>query len=274
MTAANRPRLAVAKFASCDGCQLSLLDCEDELLAIAECVDIANFPEASRRMLPGPYDITLVEGSITTPADRERIRALRAQSRHLICIGACATAGGIQALRNLADVAEFARAVYPHPEYLATLGTSTPIADLVPVDYELHGCPLDKRQLLEVVLAFAAGRRPQIAQESVCMECKARGNVCVLVAHGEPCLGPITQAGCGALCPAYNRGCYGCFGVKEQAQVEPLAGWLHARGLSRDEVARSLRTYNAAAEPLRIVAAQYAPGTDRSGAGGGPQHDA
>jgi sulfhydrogenase subunit delta len=209
-------------------------------------------------MLPGPYDIALVEGSITTPADRERIRDLRAQSRHLICIGACATAGGIQALRNLADVADFARGVYPHPEYLSTLETSTPISELVPVDYELHGCPIDKHQLLEVVLAFAAGRRPQIAQESVCMECKARGNVCVMVAHGESCLGPITQAGCGAICPAYDRGCYGCFGVREQAQVAPLAAWLNEQGVPRDQLLRSLRTYNTAAEPLQLVATQYA----------------
>jgi coenzyme F420-reducing hydrogenase gamma subunit len=258
MTSTHRPRLAVVKFASCDGCQLSLLDCEDELLAIAERVDIVSFPEASRRMLPGPYDITLVEGSITTPEDRQRIRDVRARTRHLICIGACATAGGIQALRNAADVAEFARATYPHPEYLSTLAASTPISDLVAVDYELHGCPIDKHQLLEVVLAFAAGRRPQVPQQSVCIECKASGRVCVMVAHGEPCLGPITQGGCGALCPTYGRGCYGCFGVSEQARVETLAGYLQGRGVSRDQVLRSLRSYNAAAEPLRLVADRYA----------------
>ena len=258
MATGNRPRLAVFKFASCDGCQLSLLDCEDELLAVAECVDIVNFPEASRRMLPGPYDIALVEGSITTPSDLERIRAVRDQSRHLICIGACATAGGLQALRNFADVGEFASAVYPHPEYLSTLKSSTPIAQAVPVDYELHGCPIDKHQLLEVVLAFAAGRSPEIARESVCMECKARSNVCVMVAGGQHCLGPITQAGCGAICPAYNRGCYGCFGVREQAQVGTLMEYLHEdHGMSREQLLRSLRSYNSAAEPLKIVAREY-----------------
>jgi coenzyme F420-reducing hydrogenase gamma subunit len=270
MISAHRPRLAVVKFASCDGCQLSLLDCEDELLAIAARVDIVSFPEASRRMLPGPYDITLVEGSITTPLDRERIRELRARTRHLICIGACATAGGIQALRNAADVADFARAVYPHPEYLSTLAASTPIAELVPVDYELQGCPIDKRQLLEVVLAFAAGRRPEVPQQSVCMECKARGSVCVMVARGEPCLGPVTQDGCGALCPTYGRGCYGCFGVREQAQVDTLATYLEEQGVSRDRILRSLRSFNAAAEPLRIVAEKYAapPGNAKRDGGG------
>jgi sulfhydrogenase subunit delta len=274
MTAVDRPRVAVVKFASCDGCQLSLLDCEDELLALAERVDFASFPEASRRMLPGPYDIALVEGSITSESDKARVRELRAQSRYLICIGACATAGGVQALRNLADVTEFAATVYPHPEYLAALGTSTPIADHVLVDYELHGCPVDKRQLVEVLLAFAAGRRPQITRESVCMECKSRGNVCVMVAQGEPCLGPITQAGCGAICPAYKRGCYGCFGVHEQAPVATLAAHMHAQGMPQDQVARSLRTYNAAAEPLRIVAEQYAAPVNGTGKDEGVARDA
>ncbi|MBM69777.1 MAG: oxidoreductase [Haliea sp.] len=257
MARSDRPRLAVFKFASCDGCQLSLLDCEDELLSIAERLDIVHFPEASRRMLTGPYDIALVEGSITTAHDRERLTEIREQSGFLVSIGACATAGGLQAMRNFADVSDYARTVYPHPEYLSTLETSTPIADYVAVDYELHGCPVDKYQLLEVVLAFASGRRPQIARESVCMECKARGNVCVLVAQGQHCLGPITQAGCGALCPAYSRGCYGCFGVKEQAQVGPLIDHLRAHhGMTLSQARRSLRAYNPAAEPLQIIALQ------------------
>src|SRR5208282_6390083 len=209
-----RPRLAVWKFASCDGCQLSLLDCEDELLAVAGQLDIAYFAEASRRMMRGPYDLSLVEGSITTPADAERILRVRRLSRHLVTIGACATSGGIQALRNFADVREFAASVYPHPEYLKTLATSTPISAHVPVDYELHGCPIDKGQLTEVLSAFLAGRKPSIAAHSVCIECKRRGTVCVMV-QGTPCLGPVTHAGCGAICPSFRRGCYGCFGPME-----------------------------------------------------------
>jgi sulfhydrogenase subunit delta len=206
----DRPRLAVWKFASCDGCQLSLLDCEDELLAVAGAFDIAYFAEASRRMLRGPYDLSLVEGSITTSADAERIQRVRRLSRRLVTIGVCATAGGIQALRNFADVREFAAAVYPHPEYLKTVAaTSTPISAHVPVDFELRGCPIDKRQLLEVIKAFLAGRKPAISGHSVCHECKSRGTVCVMVAHGPPCLGPVTHSGCGAICPAYSRGCCG-----------------------------------------------------------------
>src|SRR6185295_9045383 len=210
-----KPRLAVFKFASCDGCQLSLLDAEDELLAVAGALDIAYFSEATSRMAPGPYDVALVEGSITTPHDAERIREVRRQSRALITIGACATAGGIQALRNFADVDAFTSIVYASPDYISTLATSTPISAHVPVDFELNGCPIDKRQLLEVINAHLNHRRPRVRAHSVCVECKRRGTVCVTVAHGTPCLGPVTHAGCGALCPSYHRGCYGCFGPME-----------------------------------------------------------
>jgi coenzyme F420-reducing hydrogenase alpha subunit/coenzyme F420-reducing hydrogenase gamma subunit len=219
----SKPTLAVWKFASCDGCQLTLLDCEDELLDFSQTVSIAYFLEASSAMRPGPYDISLVEGSITTQADAERIRDIRAQSRRLVTIGACATAGGIQALRNFGDVAEFASVVYASPQYIGTLATSTPISAHVPVDFELRGCPIDRRQLLEVITALLAGRKPDIPDTSVCTECKRRGLTCVMVAHGTPCLGPVTHAGCGALCPAHSRGCYGCFGPMTGANVPALA---------------------------------------------------
>jgi coenzyme F420-reducing hydrogenase gamma subunit len=251
MVASRKPRLAVFKFASCDGCQLTLLDCEDELLAVTEHVEIANFPEASRAVVKGPYDITLVEGSITTPHDAERVREVRKQSRLLVTIGACATAGGIQALRNGRDVRELVAAVYPTPEYITTLDSSTPIAQHVPVDLELRGCPISKRQLLETLSALLNGRRPNLATGSVCMECKARGTVCVTVAHGTPCLGPVTQAGCGALCPAYNRGCYGCFGPKETPNTAALTRRLRVLGLDERDVERVYRTFNADAPAFR-----------------------
>lgn len=246
-----RPRLAVVKFASCDGCQLSLLDCEDELLAIAGAVEIANFPEASGDMRPGPYDVTLVEGSITTAHDAERIRALRAQTGVLVTIGACATAGGIQALRNFADAEEYVAAVYARPDYISTLATSTPIADHVRVDHELRGCPIDKGQLLELISALLAGRKPVLPLHSVCVECKLAGRVCVMVAHGTPCLGPVTHAGCGALCPGYDRGCYGCFGPAETANTAALAARWTALGASGRDIHRAFRNFNAAAEPFR-----------------------
>src|SRR3954451_3066137 len=238
MTERIRPRLAVWKFASCDGCQLSLLDCEDELLAVAGAVEIANFPEASSAISEGPYDLSLVEGSITTAHDAERILEVRAQSKFLVTIGACATAGGIQALRNFADIDDYVAAVYASPQYISTLATSTPISAHVPVDFELRGCPINKLQLIEVVSAFLAGRRPVTPAHSTCIECKLKGNVCVMVAHGTPCLGPVTHAGCGALCPSYDLGCYGCFGPKETPNAPSLSGRLAELGLDAGTIHR------------------------------------
>jgi sulfhydrogenase subunit delta len=247
----SRPTLAVWKFASCDGCQLSLLDCEDELLAIAERVGIARFTEVTSRSEPGPYDLSLVEGSITTPRDVERIREVRAMSRTLVSIGACATAGGIQALRNLRDVPQMVAAVYPRPDLIEMLHTSTPIAAHVKVDLELRGCPVDKRQLLEVIGAFVNGRKPNLPAHSTCLECKMSGAICVMVARGEPCLGPVTHAGCGALCPRHARGCYGCFGPSDAPRTQPLAARLLQDGRRPDEVVRLFSTFNAAAAPFQ-----------------------
>ena len=240
----RKPKLAVWKFASCDGCQLSLLDCEDELLQLAGEIEIAYFLEARRATVKGPYDLSLVEGSVTTAHDAERIRQVRRSSRYLVTIGACATSGGVQALRNFADVQDFLSAVYASPEYVSTLETSTPISEHVKVDFELNGCPISKRQLLEVISAFLHGKRPNVPSTSVCMECKRRGNVCVLVAHGTPCLGPVTHAGCGALCPSYDRGCYGCFGPMETPNTVSLTRQLKLLGMDDRGLDRVFRTFN------------------------------
>jgi sulfhydrogenase subunit delta len=254
----RKPRLAVFKLASCDGCQLTLLNCEQELLALAGEVDVSNFLEASREVVEGPYDLTLVEGSITTPHDAERIQEIREASRFLVTIGACATSGGIQALRNFADVGEFLLAVYASPSYIDTLATSTPVSEHVPVDFELRGCPIDRGQLLEVVNAFLHGRRPNVRPHSVCIECKRRGIVCVVVAHGTPCLGPVTHAGCGALCPAFARGCYGCFGPMETPNTAALAARWRELGATEDDLARVFRTFNANATAFREEADAHA----------------
>ncbi|GIV68303.1 oxidoreductase [Caldilinea sp.] len=258
MATQRKPRLAVWKFASCDGCQLSLLDCEEELLAVVEQVEIAYFLEASRAVVEGPYDLSLVEGSITTPADIERIREIREASRFLVAIGACATAGGIQALRNFGDVREFAAAVYAHPEYIETLKRSAPIAEHVFVDFELRGCPINKHQLLEVIAAYLHGRKPNIPTYSVCIECKLRGTPCVMVAAGVACLGPVTQAGCHALCPAYGRGCFGCYGPMETPNTASLMTWWREQlGASPQTIVRALRTYNAGNEVFRKESEAY-----------------
>jgi coenzyme F420-reducing hydrogenase gamma subunit len=251
MAQKRKPKLAVWKFASCDGCQLSILDCEDELLSIANAVDIAYFPEASRVMAKGPYDISLVEGSVTTPHDDARIQQIRSASKLLVTIGACATAGGIQALRNFKDVKEYASIVYASPQYIDSLGKSTPISDHVQVDYQLWGCPINKRQLVEVLSAFLNGRKPNVPAHSVCMTCKMHGTVCVMVAHGTPCLGPVTHDGCGALCPSYNRGCYGCFGPKETPNTHSLSEWWTRLGVKDRDIMRAFRTFNANTEAFR-----------------------
>ncbi|WP_437841481.1 oxidoreductase [Sorangium sp. So ce1153] len=251
-----KPKLAVWKFASCDGCQLSVLDLEDELLSLAAAIDIAYFKEATSLEGAGPFDLSLVEGSITTPADAERIIEVRRLSKALVTIGACATAGGIQALRNFANVREFLSVVYASPAYIETLATSTAIADHVPVDFELRGCPVNKRQLLEVISAFVHGRRPSIASHSVCVECKMRGNVCVMVT-GTPCLGPVTHAGCGALCPTYQRGCYGCFGPMEAPNMESLSRAFLAAGVPERDLVRLHRTFNANAPAFRAESERH-----------------
>ncbi|MCX7899800.1 MAG: oxidoreductase, partial [Methylocystis sp.] len=239
------------KFASCDGCQLSLLDCEDELLAVAGAVEIAHFLEATRASVKGLYDLSLVEGSVTTAHDAARIRQVRRSSRFLVTIGACATAGGIQALRNFADVHDYLSVVYAKPEYISALATSTAISEHVVVDFELRGCPISKHQLLEVVSAFLAGRRPTVPPHSVCVECKLAGNVCVMAAHGTPCLGPVTHAGCGAICPAYNRGCYGCYGPMETPNAPALSRWLQELGMDAEALKRVYRNFNANAPAFR-----------------------
>ncbi len=244
----RRPRLAVWKFSSCDGCQLTLLDCEEELLALADRLEVAYFLEASSAVVEGPYDVSLVEGSITTPDERERIQAIRQESTTVIAIGACATAGGIQSLRNYADVNAYARAVYDHPEVLEVLPTATPLAAHIEVDLELRGCPIAKEQLLETIGALLHQRRLQLPTVSVCQSCKRRGIPCVMVSRGVPCMGPITQAGCGALCPAVGRGCYGCFGPAETANVGSLMRWWRdTLGMDEEASRRALRTFNAAA---------------------------
>ncbi len=247
----KKPKVAVFKFASCDGCQLSLLDAEDELLEVTDSIQIAFFPEVSRRMLKGPYDLGIVEGSITTPHDVEHIRDIRKSCGILATIGACATAGGIQSLRNWKDIKDFVHIVYASPEYISTLDRSMPIGSFVHVDHELRGCPINKYQLVELISSLLNGRKPQIPTHSVCVTCKEKGTTCVLVARGIPCLGPVTQTGCGAICPSFNRGCYGCYGPMETPNTSSLSSRFLELGLTQHEILLAFRNFNAYAEPFR-----------------------
>jgi coenzyme F420-reducing hydrogenase gamma subunit len=249
-----KPRLAVFKLASCDGCQLQMLNLEDELLDIAGKVEICYFLEARSQILDGPYDVALVEGSVTTEHDVERVRDIRRNSQMLITIGACASAGGIQALRNMQDVDEYTRSIYANPSYIHTLSQSTPVAAHVTVDFAINGCPISRQQLLEVLTSLLIGRAPKLPTYSVCVECKRKGNVCVLVSRGIACIGPITQAGCGALCPGFNRGCFGCYGPMESANPDSLCHRLAMRGIRRAEILRLLNGFTGWAEEFRSAA--------------------
>jgi coenzyme F420-reducing hydrogenase gamma subunit len=251
---AARPRLAVFKFASCDGCQLQVLNLEQQLLDLADRFEIAHFLEASSRVEPGPYDVALVEGSITTAHDVERIERIREESTTLVTIGACASSGGIQHLRNRADVEDWKRQVYPHPEWIEALATSTPVSDHVRVDHVLEGCPVDAGQVLRVLTRALLGATPDLPGESVCMECKRRGYPCVVVTAGLPCMGPVTRAGCGALCPSLGRDCYACFGPHDDPNGEAWARRLREGGLSARDVATRFRGINGQREPFRRVA--------------------
>jgi coenzyme F420-reducing hydrogenase gamma subunit len=243
----GKPRLGVFKFASCDGCQLSLLDCEDELLTVADRVEIAYFTEAIRRPLDGSFDVALVEGSISAPEQEESIRDIRRRSRFLIVLGACASAGGIQGLRNLGQpgVDEALKIVYADPRYVASLAQSRPASAYVTVDLELPGCPINKRQLLGVLSQLLAGARPRLPDQALCLECKRRGLVCVVVAHGQPCLGPVTRTGCGVLCPSYDRPCFGCFGPAHQPNTAALAAQFEELGLAPEAIRRLFHAYYA-----------------------------
>jgi sulfhydrogenase subunit delta len=247
----SKPTVAVFKFSSCDGCQLSLLNLEDELLDLAGAVEIAYFLEARRQTIPGPYDIVLVEGSVTTPHEAARIREIRTQARFLVALGTCATAGGIQALRNFLNVQDLALKVYEYPEYLDVLEQSTPISQHVKVDLELWGCPVNKYQVLEVIAALLQNRKPFLPAHSVCLDCKRQGTVCVEVASGTPCLGPVTRTGCGAICPANGRGCYGCFGPAPSAEYKILARLLKSLERYPGEAVHLLRNFAGYAPQFR-----------------------
>ncbi len=249
-----KPKVAIYKFSSCDGCQLSILNLEDEILDLASAVDIAYFLEATRSVKPGPYDIGIVEGSITTPHEADRIKDVRAECKFLIALGTCATAGGIQALRNFARVEEYARAVYAHPEFLQTLDTSTPISANVPVDLEIWGCPVNKGTVVEVLAALLQNRRPNFPPSPVCLECKRRNIVCVAVAQGIPCLGPVVHGGCGALCPANGRGCYGCFGPSSAGNFTSLVAAMVPHDRYPNETANLLRSFSSHAPAFRTAA--------------------
>lgn len=249
-----KPRMAVHKFASCDGCQLTFLNMGETLLQLADMVELVHFAEAGPVAPDATVDIAFIEGSVTTEHDLERIRQIRSHSGFIVAFGACATAGGIQALRNFADAREWLSEVYATPEYIDSLATSTPMSDHVKVDLEIWGCPPNRHQVLGAIRAWLYGTLPEQSQDKVCMECKRQHAVCVLVAKGMPCMGPVTQTGCGALCPCFGRGCYSCYGPAEALNSASLAGWFEGLGLLPEEITRQFRHVNNSAPEFRDAA--------------------
>lgn len=240
----RKPRLAVHKFSSCDGCQLAMLNAGDELLQLAATTEFTHFAELGAIDADADVDIALVEGSISTPEDRERIQAIREHCRFLVTIGACATAGGIQALRNFANHDEWLSSIYPQPEYISSLANVLPIRACVYVDLELWGCPVNGRQVLSAIGTLMADALPVEPQESLCMECKRKQVVCVMVSQQKPCMGPVTRTGCGALCPKFSRDCYACFGPSEKPNIAALSHRFQDLGLSDERIMQRFHFIN------------------------------
>lgn len=240
----RKPRIGIFKFTSCDGCQLSILNLEEQLLKLLEFFDIAYFREAADLPPKRQYDVGIVEGSISTEWQRKEIMEIRDRVRFLITIGACATAGGLQALRNWANISDYKRNVYPSPDLISAFAMSTPVSEHAYVDYELWGCPIDGNALSETLVSLIIGKRPSVPVYSLCMDCKIKGIPCLLVSQSEPCLGPVTKAGCGVICPSFGRPCYGCFGPREGANMDSLLERFGAMGLSQKETVLLLDKMN------------------------------
>lgn len=255
----RKPRIAVYKFTSDDGCQLAFLNAGEDLITLSCLVDIVHFVQAGIVNFDAIADIAFIEGSISTLEEQERIQKIRANSQYLITIGACATAGGVQALRNFVDHKDWMASIYAKPEFIETLATSTPISAHVKVDLELWGCPVNTYQVLSAIRALLFGVTPAVTRESVCLECKRKGYICVLVAKKMPCMGPVTQTGCGALCPSVGRACYECYGPAENPNTHSLGKWFAGLGLMNDFIARQFHHINNQA-PAFKEAGQYFKG--------------
>ncbi len=235
-----RPILAVHTLGACGGCRQALLDPLDTLLAMADLVEVTHFPDIGRWDPDAAVSIAIVEGSVTTAAHEQRVKGLRARAGRLIAVGVCAVAGGPQALRGLAvDGEEWGAEISPEIPAAGLLAFPRPVSACVPVDIELWGCPIDSAQLRRILQDLLAGIDPAVDARPVCAQCKARGLECLLVTRGAPCMGPVTRAGCGALCPAYGRACYACFGPAEGLNAESLAALFASQGMTPGQIART-----------------------------------
>ena len=229
----TKPRVAFFSFSSCEGCQLVVLTIEEQLLELVNLIDIVSFREAMSEKSED-YDIAFVEGSITRTSEIERINKIRDTAKIVIALGACATIGGINSLKNQFEMDKVKEIVYGKTANDYETIPTRPIEAVIKVDYWIQGCPIDKDEFIEVTKAILLGKKPRIPDYPVCVECQMRENVC-LFEKGIVCMGPVTRAGCKAICPTYNDGCTGCRGLIDDPNLSSHKNLLSEHGLTVDE---------------------------------------
>jgi len=245
----TKPRVAIFDFACCEGCQLQIIDMEEELLDLIGAVDVVRWREAMSEQST-EYDIAIVEGSITRPADEERLWVIRNRAKVLVALGACATIGGINKLKNNFDLDEVKRCVYGKDAGMAHLRTemTKAVDEVVPVDYKIHGCPIERSEFGYVIRSLLIGKTPEIPEYPVCVECKAKGNPC-LWDYGQVCLGPIIRAGCGARCPSSGFRCFGCRGYVDNPNVDAAKDVIEKHGLTVEELRSKMVLFGSEKRP-------------------------
>jgi len=253
----NRPRIGIFKYSSCAGCQFQLLFFQEEVVQTLEAVEIVyGRMETSAGNADGPFDVALIDGAITEAWQADELKRVRQVSTYLVPIGSCAVNGGVPAIKNLEPELDVQRRVYPDVAPIHSM-RAEPVDRYVRVDAYVRGCPMSERDLHELVTSLLLGRPPHGSDYSVCVECKLKGNTCVLVARGEPCMGPVTNGGCGALCPSNGRACYACWGALPGANAPALARRFEELGLSPEEIVRRFSEFGFPALEFRTAAGPY-----------------
>ena len=237
-----KPKIAVFAFTSCEGCSLMILNLEDEMLDLLGKVELVNFREAidERR---DDFDIAIIDGAITMEHEVHELKEIRARAKVLIAMGACAVQGGLYYLKNYHDPEFASKYVYGDKAGCFVSLPVRPVSHYVSVDYNLYGCPMDKREFVEVVRSLMLVKKPNIPNYPICNECRMAENVCVFD-KGQYCFGPISRAGCGAICPAHGRGCCGCRGLVDKPFVLSHRNILKERGMDVDEMLERFREFN------------------------------
>jgi len=241
-----KPKIAFFDFASCEGCQLQVVNLEMEIPTLLGLVDIVAFREAMTEA-SDDYAIALVEGSITRESDIPRLKKIREHAKILVALGACASSAGLNALKNKMGMARVKTIVYGDQAGLYETFPARPIHAVVPVDYHIPGCPSTRRNLFGWCRHCCWEKKPEIPDYPVCVECKLKDNLCVYEL-GQKCLGPITRAGCGAWCPSNLDACEGCRGYISDPNKNGQADIMAKYGLSAEMIKKEFRLFNAYTE--------------------------